>query len=331
MLHTSRAAAATPAASNAAAADAEPINPEDYARQQQAARGGRSAEEDEDMDTDAEGRQRKEYREEDEDPARTALKHRILDAALPHVAELGWSYECLRLGAASLGLSSASAGLVDRGAVELVERVQTKASERMRAKVASLPEEEFASLSTGAKLEIACRARLEGLLPYLSHWPQALALLSQPCHLAKTIRSSAQVVDEIWYLCGDRSTNSEWYSKRALLGAVYASTELFLLTDRTAKQEATWTFLRRQLVHARDASAIKDQAGQAAQVACNMAAAAFTRLVPQPRSQRQHQHHDQQHQQHDQAHAQQQQQQQQPQQQQPQQFDEPVAQQGQAR
>jgi ubiquinone biosynthesis protein COQ9 len=325
LLHTSRAAAATPAASNAAAADAEPINPEDYARQQQASRGGRSAEEDED-DTDAEGRQRKEYREEDEDPARTALKHRILDAALPHVAELGWSYECLRLGAASLGLSSASAGLVDRGAVELVERVQTKASERMRAKVASLPEEEFASLSTGTKLEIACRARLEGLLPYLSHWPQALALLSQPCHLARTIRSSAQVVDEIWYLCGDRSTNSEWYSKRALLGAVYASTELFLLTDRTAKQEATWTFLRRQLVHARDASAFKDQAGQAAQVACNMAAAAFTRLVPQPR-QRQHQQHDEQ--QYDQPHAQQQQQQ--PQQQQPQQFDEPAAQQAQAR
>jgi hypothetical protein len=38
-----------------------------------------------------------------------------------------------------------------------------------------------------------------------------------------------------------------WYSKRALLGAVYVSTELFMITDRSANYADTWAFMNRRL------------------------------------------------------------------------------------
>lgn len=38
-----------------------------------------------------------------------------------------------------------------------------------------------------------------------------------------------------------------WYSKRAMLGAVYVSTELYMITDRSANYVDTWSFLNRRL------------------------------------------------------------------------------------
>ena len=52
---------------------------------------------------------------------------------------------------------------------------------------------------------------------------------------------------EIWYRCGDKSTDYNYYSKRILFNSAYASTELFLLTDKSPDYFATWDFLRRRL------------------------------------------------------------------------------------
>ena len=63
------------------------------------------------------------------------------------------------------------------------------------------------SLSTSEQLENAIRFRLEGIVPYLSHWPAALALLAQPCAAPYSIISAVNAIDEIWHYCGDKSTD----------------------------------------------------------------------------------------------------------------------------
>lgn len=52
---------------------------------------------------------------------------------------------------------------------------------------------------------------------------------------------------EIWYRCGDKSTDYNYYSKRILFNSAYASTELFMLTDKSPGYFATWEFLNRRL------------------------------------------------------------------------------------
>lgn len=53
--------------------------------------------------------------------------------------------------------------------------------------------------------------------------------------------------DEIWYLAGDASVDTSWYTKRASLAAAYASSELFMTTDTSKDFLATEEFFDRRL------------------------------------------------------------------------------------
>ena len=53
--------------------------------------------------------------------------------------------------------------------------------------------------------------------------------------------------DEIWYLAGDTSVDTSWYTKRASLAALYASSELFMTTDTSKDFRDTEEFVERRL------------------------------------------------------------------------------------
>jgi len=38
-------------------------------------------------------------------------------------------------------------------------------------------------------------------------------------------------VDEIWHAAGDRASDIDWYAKRTILGGIYSTTEIYMLTD----------------------------------------------------------------------------------------------------
>jgi len=62
-----------------------------------------------------------------------------------------------------------------------------------------------------------------------------------------SVAELAKLVDEMWFLAGDKAVDTSWYSKRAMLGGVYASTEMFMTTDKSKGFEETWEFLDRRL------------------------------------------------------------------------------------
>lgn len=58
-----------------------------------------------------------------------------------------------------------------------------------------------------------------------------LLLQAHPMNAATALKQRAVLMDDIWHAAGDRSTDMDWYTKRALLGGVYTATELYMLTD----------------------------------------------------------------------------------------------------
>ena len=76
---------------------------------------------------------------------------------------------------------------------------------------------------------------------------QALAIMAQPSHVPSSLYELFLLSDEIWHLAGDTSVDSSWYTKRASLSAIYASTELFMTTDTSREFLQTERFLDRRL------------------------------------------------------------------------------------
>ncbi|KAJ3416718.1 Ubiquinone biosynthesis protein coq9, mitochondrial [Chytridiales sp. JEL 0842] len=93
------------------------------------------------------------------------------------------------------------------------------------------------------KVKTGVLLRLSKLEPYKDRWPEALALMALPHNAPYALYNLGELVDEIWYMAGDRSADMNWYSKRALLAGVYTSTELFMTQDKSADLSATKRFL----------------------------------------------------------------------------------------
>lgn len=83
--------------------------------------------------------------------------------------------------------------------------------------------------------------------PYIDKWPQAMALGLQPRNLPTTLEQLHAISDEIWHLAGDKSTDLNWYTKRALLTKVYVMTETHMIADKSEDYFETWQFLDRRL------------------------------------------------------------------------------------
>jgi len=171
----------------------------------------------------------------------------ILDAALLHVAEEGWSAEALAAGAQDVGLRAASAGAFPRGPVELAWHAMRRGNEAASAAMQAAGAEALAALPVNARVRLGVRARLEHEARFARSWPQAMALGAQPAHARETARLLAELADEVWFWAGDRSTNLHWYSRRALLVGVFLASEAHMLADRSPALEDTWAFLDRRL------------------------------------------------------------------------------------
>jgi ubiquinone biosynthesis protein COQ9 len=71
--------------------------------------------------------------------------------------------------------------------------------------------------------------------------------MAQPAYAPASLKELAMLADEIWFLAGDQSVDPSWYTKRATLSAIYASTELFMTNDHSAGFKDTRAFLRRRI------------------------------------------------------------------------------------
>lgn len=183
-------------------------------------------------------------------PERSAGRDAALLAMLPHVPRLGWTRAALRCGLRATGADPLDAELLfPGGTASLVEAWIDLQDRQMEAAVA-------ASDSSGRRLaervRLAIALRLAAARPHRVAVRRAAAVLLLPHNAGLAARTLARTVDAIWHAAGDGSADFAWYTKRFILGAIYAATLLFWLHDDSGDEAATLAFLDRRLAdHAR--------------------------------------------------------------------------------
>lgn len=178
-------------------------------------------------------------------PEMDTLRDRILDAALPNVVFDGWSRKALIHGATAAGLDPADVDIAfPRGVRSAVEHWMRRADSAMAA---ALEAADLDSLRIRDRIAFAVRTRLEQAGTHREAVRRALAYLALPGNPRLAAQSLYRTVDAIWWACGDRSTDFNFYTKRGLLAAVYSSTLLYWLDDTSEDHADTWAFLDRRI------------------------------------------------------------------------------------
>jgi ubiquinone biosynthesis protein COQ9 len=165
-------------------------------------------------------------------------------ATLPHVAFDGWTFAALKAGGSAIGMDDDAVRLTfPDGGPEAIRHFIDMADRMM---VEDVKARDLSDMKLRDKVTLAVRLRLERWSPYREAVRRALpaAVLRNPVRGAAALY---RTVDAIWRAIGDRSVDFNFYTKRALLGAVYGSTLLYWLDDRSEGCSATWTFLARRI------------------------------------------------------------------------------------
>ncbi|KAK4295091.1 hypothetical protein Pmani_032324 [Petrolisthes manimaculis] len=179
------------------------------------------------------------------------VRQQILDAALPFVHSYGWTQESIVQGAESLGYSGMAHGMFPGGGVELVnffyKQCNKKLEDSLTHKAEEINNDPQLKKGTTTLISEAVEERLRMNIEYMTCWHKALALHASPLNTIQALDNMGSLVDIIWYHAGDRCHDFNWYTKRGLLAAVYKSSELCMLQDKSDDFQDTWDFMHRRL------------------------------------------------------------------------------------
>ncbi len=176
-------------------------------------------------------------------PERLPERDAAILAMLPNIAFDGWTKRALKAGAVSAGQSPDDVDLLfPLGTVDMIETFCDLADRRMEEAAAGLPESR-----PSARVRAVIALRLEQNRPYKEAVRRALAILALPQNARAATQATARTIDAIWRAAGDDSTRFAWYSKRAVLTAIYSATLLYWLRDISDDDAPTLAFLDRML------------------------------------------------------------------------------------
>lgn len=169
---------------------------------------------------------------------------RLLEAAKAHVPFDGWSEAAFRAAIQDTGIEPGVAHAVyPRGAIDLALAYHQAGDDAM---IAALEARDLAELRFRDRVALAVRLRLEAIEdPELVR--RGMTLFSLPLHAADGAQAIWRTCDRIWTALGDGSDDINWYTKRATLAGVYASTVLYWLGDDSPGHQRTWEFLDRRI------------------------------------------------------------------------------------
>lgn len=169
------------------------------------------------------------------------LKRDIFEAALPRLAENGFTDKTLNTAAASADVGAGTlTRLFPRGGQDLADAFSEWADEQMEAALRNTP---LSEMKIRERIKAAVNARIVALRPYKEAARRAAAFLSLPQNAALAAQLLWRTADRMWRAAGDTSTDFNFYTKRAILMGVYSSTMLRWFTDNSEDEKDTFDFL----------------------------------------------------------------------------------------
>jgi ubiquinone biosynthesis protein COQ9 len=194
-------------------------------------------------------------------PERSAERDTAIAAMLPHVPFDGWTFRALRMGLADIGVPPDEAELLfPGGAADMIEAFCDWADRGMETEAAKL---DLTARRVPERVRAVIALRLARNRPYKEAIRHALALLALPSNVRLAAACTARTVDAIWHAAGDRSVDFSWYTKRAILTAVFGATLLYWLRDSGEDDAVTLAFLDRRLAGVGRIGALRRRAEQA--------------------------------------------------------------------
>jgi len=190
-------------------------------------------------------------------PERLAERDAAIEAMLPNVPFDGWTLRALRSGLAAAGLPEDEAAILfPGGSADMVAVFCDVADRRMGEAAAALTE---TGLTARVRAIVALRLAMNR--PHKEAIRRAMSVLALPGHARTAAAITTRTVDAIWHAAGDRSTDFSWYTKRAILTAVYGATLLYWLRDSSDDDAETRAFLDRRLHGVGRLSRVRGRAG----------------------------------------------------------------------
>ncbi|NWG54243.1 MAG: COQ9 family protein [Hydrogenophilaceae bacterium] len=167
------------------------------------------------------------------------FRDQLLDAIAPIAGEMGWTRRAVDAAAQAAKLSQGEAMLAaPRGAIDLMDAFAERADQVMLAELAAL---DLAAMRIRDKVRAAVVARLRAQFPFKeAAKAMSRALAARPGEAARILWRTA---DRIWRALNDPSTDGNYYSKRAILAGVLASTYARWFSDDDPDAAATFAFL----------------------------------------------------------------------------------------
>ncbi|MEO6256679.1 MAG: COQ9 family protein [Sphingomicrobium sp.] len=173
------------------------------------------------------------------------LRRRLALAVGENAVFDGWTSAAVVAAADKLGIDRAQARLAmpstPAGLVETYIQAVDRALEDQATP------ERLAGLKIREKIRTLVWQRLELMLPAREAVRRGLAILAMPQNLPLALRTGWHTADLMWRIAGDTSTDYNHYTKRMTLGAVYASTLLTWLDDKSDNFSDSAAFLERRI------------------------------------------------------------------------------------
>ena len=191
------------------------------------------------------------------------IKIDLIKAMLKHVPFDGWTWEAMEQGAIDIGFEKKKTSslrikifkdLFQNGSIDFIdifsEIIDLEVKQNynlLESKPERIPE----------KIKKIIMIRLNLCQQYKEAVRSSISLTAIPVNTKISLNILYRTCNSIWRIAGDKSTDFSFYTRRISLAAVYTSTLLFWLNDKSDNNIETEFFLDRRLKDVSRISSLK--------------------------------------------------------------------------
>ena len=177
----------------------------------------------------------------------------LIKAMLIHVPFDGWTWEAMEQGAIDIGFEKKKTSslrikifreLFKNGPIDFIDIFSEVIDLEVKENYASI---ENKPERVSEKIKKIILMRLNLCQKYKEAIRSSISLTAIPANAKTSINILYRTCNSIWKLAGDKSTDISFYTRRISLAAVYSSTLLFWLNDKSNDNVETEYFLDRRL------------------------------------------------------------------------------------
>ena len=187
----------------------------------------------------------------------------LIKAMLTHVPFDGWTWEAMEQGAIDIGFEKKKSSssrikiykdLFKNGSIDFIDNFSEIIDLEVKEHYNSIdPKPE----RVPEKIKKIIMIRLNLCQKYKEAVRSSISITAIPVNAKISLNILYRTCNSIWRIVGDKSTDFSFYTRRISLAAVYTSTLLFWLNDKSNNNVETEFFLERRLKDISKISSLK--------------------------------------------------------------------------